>query len=115
MKRVTFLFAALFLLLTFVLACGQKEERAAAPRPAAAARKTLVYQCEGGQSFTVEFVDNAKFALFTLNGETLKLPQAVSGSGARYSDGHTTLWIKGDGAFVMVDDKITIKNCKVKK
>jgi len=108
MKRFTCLLAAVLLLLTFVLACGQKEE-------SAAANQTFVYQCEGGQSFTVEFVDNAKFALFTLNGMTLKLPQAISGSGARYSDGHTTLWIKGDGAFVMEGDKITIKDCKVKK
>jgi membrane-bound inhibitor of C-type lysozyme len=108
MKRCNCLLAAVLLLLTFVLACGQKEE-------SAAANQTLVYQCEGGQSFTVEFVDNAKFALFTLNGKTLKLPQAISGSGARYSDGHTTLWIKGDGAFVMDGDKITIKDCQVKK
>jgi membrane-bound inhibitor of C-type lysozyme len=115
MKRFTFLILALFLLLTLVLECGQREEHATAPQPAAAAHKTLVYQCEGGQSFTVQFVDNAKFALFTLNGKTLKLPQAISGSGARYSDGHTTLWIKGDGAFVMEGDKIVIKDCKVKK
>jgi membrane-bound inhibitor of C-type lysozyme len=108
MKRCNCVLLTLLLLLAFVPACGQKEE-------SAAAHKTFVYQCEGGQSFTVEFVDNAKFALFTLNGKTLTLPQAISGSGARYSDGHTTLWIKGDGAFVMEDDKITIKDCKVKK
>jgi membrane-bound inhibitor of C-type lysozyme len=108
MKRFNCLLVAVLLLLTFVLACGQKEEHAAA-------NKTFVYQCEGGQSFTVQFIDDAKLALFTLNGKTLKLPQAISGSGARYSDGHTTLWIKGDGAFVMEGDKITIKDCKVKK
>jgi membrane-bound inhibitor of C-type lysozyme len=108
MKRYNCLLVAALLLLTFALACGQKEEPAAA-------HKTFVYQCEGSQSFTVEFVDNAKSALFTLNGKTLKLPQAISGSGARYSDGHTTLWIKGDGAFVMEGDKIVIKDCKVKK
>jgi membrane-bound inhibitor of C-type lysozyme len=108
-NRFSCLLVAVLLLLTFVLACGQKQESAAG------SHKTFVYQCEGGQSFTVEFVDNARFALLTLNGKTLKLPQAISGSGARYSDGHTTLWIKGDGAFVMEGDKITIKDCKVKK
>ena len=115
MKRLNCLLMAVLLGLTLVLACGQKDAQAQAHQPAATAHQTFVYQCEGGQSFTVEFIDNARFALFTLNGKTLKLPQAMSGSGARYSDGHTTLWIKGDGAFVMEGDKIVIKDCKVKK
>jgi membrane-bound inhibitor of C-type lysozyme len=113
MKQLKYM--PIVLLLLTLLACGQKEGPAAARQPAGTAHKTLVYQCEGGQSFTVEFIDNAKSALFTLNGKTLKLPLAISGSGARYSDGHTTLWIKGDGAFVMVDEKILIKDCTVKK
>jgi membrane-bound inhibitor of C-type lysozyme len=115
MKCLNCLSLALLLLLTLILACGQKEAPAPAHQPAAAAPKTFVYQCEGGQSFTVEFIDNAEFALFTLKNQTLKLPHALSGSGARYSDGHTTLWIKGDGAFVEVDGKIILKDCRVKK
>jgi membrane-bound inhibitor of C-type lysozyme len=114
-KRINIFLIVMLLLLTFVLACGQKEEPASAHQQATAAQKTFVYRCEGGQSFTVEFIDNAEFALFTLNNQTLKLPHALSGSGARYSDGHTTLWIKGDGAFVEVDGKIILKDCRVKK
>jgi membrane-bound inhibitor of C-type lysozyme len=112
MKRLNFLLIVV-LVVTFMIACGQPEALAQACQPAA--HQPLIYQCGGGQSFTVEFIDHAKSALFTLNGKTLKLPQAMSGSGARYSDGHTTLWIKGDGAFVMEGDKIVIKDCKVKK
>jgi len=107
MKRFYCLLIAVLLLLAFVPAC-QKEQ-------AAASHKVFVYQCEGGQSFTVEFADHATSVLFTLHGKTLKLPQTVSGSGARYSDGHTTLWIKGNTAFVMEDDKIIIRDCKIKK
>jgi membrane-bound inhibitor of C-type lysozyme len=115
MKRPDFCYLTVLFLFALVLACSQKEEPAPARQPLGAAHKTFVYQCEGGQSFTVEFVDKAELALFTLNGKTLKLPHALSGSGARYSDGHTTLWIKGDGAFVEVDGKIIIKDCIVKK
>jgi membrane-bound inhibitor of C-type lysozyme len=115
MKRLNFCPVAVLLLLAFVLACSQKEGPAPARQPLGAPHKTFVYRCEGGQSFTVEFVDKAEVALFTLDGKTLKLPHALSGSGARYSDGHTTLWIKGDGAFVEVDGKIVIKDCTVKR
>jgi membrane-bound inhibitor of C-type lysozyme len=115
MKRLNYLPVSVLLSLTMLLACGQKEGPAPAHQPTGAAPKTFVYQCEGGQGFTVAFIDNAQFALFTLNGKTLKLPHALSGSGARYSDGQTTLWIKGDGAFVEVDGNITLKDCKVKK
>ncbi len=34
-----------------------------------------------------------------------------SGSGARYSDGTTTFWNKGDEALVEVDDEIVYQNC----
>jgi membrane-bound inhibitor of C-type lysozyme len=116
MKCLNCLSLALLLLLTLMLlACGEKEGPVPAHLQATAAQKPFVYQCEGGQSFTVEFIDNAEFALFTLNNQTLKLPHALSGSGARYSDGHTTLWIKGDGTFVEADGKIILKDCQVKK
>jgi membrane-bound inhibitor of C-type lysozyme len=115
MKRLNFLPITMLLFLTVIMACGQHEAPAPAHQPAAATPKTFIYQCAGGQSFTVQFIDNAQFALFTLNNKTLKLPQAISGSGARYSDGHTTLWIKGEGAFVEVDGNIVLKDCQVKK
>jgi membrane-bound inhibitor of C-type lysozyme len=98
-----------------LLACSRQEESPQAPQPAGTIIGPLVYRCEGGQGFTVEFVNDARYALLTLNGQIHKLPQAISGSGARYSDGKTTLWIKGDEGFVEVDGQIILKDCKVKK
>jgi putative lipoprotein len=36
----------------------------------------------------------------------LKLPQVISGSGARYSDGETTFWIKGDDAYMEINGSV---------
>jgi membrane-bound inhibitor of C-type lysozyme len=103
------------LCLSALLACSRQEEPPQARPPAGTIIGPLEYRCEGGQGFTVEFDNQAHHALLTMNGQTLKLPQALSGSGARYSDGRTTLWIKGDGGFVEVDGQIILKDCKVRK
>jgi membrane-bound inhibitor of C-type lysozyme len=46
-----------------------------------------------------------------MNGETRTLPRVESGSGAKYSDGTTTFWTKGDEAFVQVNDEMVISDC----
>jgi membrane-bound inhibitor of C-type lysozyme len=80
-----------------------------------AAPQRAVFQCQGGKSFTVEFVDNGNSALLHMDGKSITLPQVPSGSGARYSDGKTTLWTKGDEALVEINGKIILKDCKIKK
>jgi len=47
-----------------------------------------------------------------LAGRTLSLPQVLSGSGARYSDGATTFWNKGDGALFEMNGT-SYNDCKV--
>jgi membrane-bound inhibitor of C-type lysozyme len=100
--------------LTLILACGQQEEPIKVQKPAPAS-KLLVFNCEGGKGFTVEFDDKDENALLTLNDKTLKLPHVPSGSGAKYSNGKTTFWTKGEKSFVEVDGKIILRDCKVKK
>ena len=80
-----------------------------------AAPQRAVYQCEGGKSFTVGFVDNGNSALLPIEGNSIKLSHVPSGSGARYSNGKTALWTKGDEAFVETNGKIVLKDCKIKK
>lgn len=44
-------------------------------------------------------------------GRTVTLPQVISGSGARYSNGPTTFWNKGDSALFEMNG-VSYQNCK---
>lgn len=85
---------------------------AIAPLPVKAQGRTITYQCSQGKTFTSEFSPNTALVKLDRN-QTLTLPQILSGSGARYSDGRTTLFIKGDEAFIEVNDKVTFEQCVV--
>ena len=45
------------------------------------------------------------------DGTKAVLPQVISASGARYSDGATTLWNKGNTVFIMKGEEITVQDC----
>ncbi|QZA81315.1 YbaY family lipoprotein [Deefgea piscis] len=68
------------------------------------------YQCDEGQSFTIRMTTPDSLEL--LSGWTFqKLPHVISASGAKYSDGSTTVWLKGQGGFLEVDEVIVANNC----
>ena len=52
---------------------------------------------------------------YAVRRRDLQLPHMISGSGARYSDGKTTLWNKGDTVFVEVNDKIVVRDCMLER
>lgn len=60
------------------------------------------YLCKGrfdATPLTAFFFNGAPSAVVLLVGEqATRLPQAISASGGRYSDGSQTFWIKGDRA-----------------
>lgn len=60
------------------------------------------YLCKGrfdAVPVTALFFKGQPSELVLLEGQTaLRLPQALSASGARYSDGQQTFWVKGDQA-----------------
>ena len=58
---------------------------------------TFAFDCSDGSYVVARFEGQERLWLF-LPGRTLDLPRARSGSGARYSDGATTFWIKGHEA-----------------
>jgi len=69
-----------------------------------------VYKCDQGKSFSAVYKDNGT-ATTTFGSKVLVLNQVESGSGARYSDGSVTLYIKGDTAFVEVGKNKLFVNC----
>ena len=94
--------AALGLALT--LSCSQAK--------VASEQKWLSFRCPDGQTVMAQFqLPEDQFVKVRFAGREVQLPHVISGSGARYSDGTTTLWNKGDSVFVEVNDKIVVQDC----
>lgn len=100
-------------LLATVLLAGCQPKKPAAQEHAsdrattAAVTTPYVYTCSEYR-FTARFEPEA--AVLTLPDRELRLPQVLSASGARYSDGEATFWIKGDDATLEIDGK-TYADC----
>jgi membrane-bound inhibitor of C-type lysozyme len=78
--------------------------------------KAWAYSCPDGYTFTITYSnpDNAgDIAIFEDASGTTKLPRAVSASGAKYSNGATIFWSKGEEAMVTVADDVQHKGCRV--
>lgn len=77
-----------------------------------AAGETVVFNCPDGETVTAQFTD-ADEAIVTLPDQApLTLPATEAASGARYSDGTTTFWNKGDEAMVEIDDTVVLSGCQ---
>ncbi len=85
-------------------------QRALNPNTIAApsANTGMAFRCDE-LDFIAKFSDNTVQIL--LAGRTLVLPQVVSGSGARYSDGNNTFWSKGNQAQLELNG-VSYKGCK---
>lgn len=106
--------AVLTAIAALLAACALRETPAGdgASRGAAAARpagRTLVYHCPDGFRFTARI--EGESAWLFLPQRTVRLPQVPSASGARYSDGGTTYWSKGEEA-QLTSDGHTRKGCQ---
>jgi len=75
---------------------------------------TAIFKCQGGKSIDATFYANS-VDLKLSDGRSLTVPQAMSGSGARYANKDETFvfWNKGDTAFVTEgkDGKETYSGC----
>lgn len=58
----------------------------------------VIYRCDDGKGATASFVTAPNAVLLTTGGQSFRLPQGMSGSGARYTDGTVLFWIKGNDA-----------------
>ena len=62
----------------------------------------------------LELYENVDIAFLTVPGKRLYLHRMPSASGVTYSDGNTTLWIKGQNASIKIEGQTESKNCSVK-
>jgi len=69
------------------------------------------FVCADGTSVPATFDNEAENVTITLPDGTLTLPQVVAASGARYSDGTTTFWNKGNEATLEVNGTVVYESC----
>ncbi len=72
----------------------------------------LPYRCDNGMRFTVSFDKGANSATLQMNAERLILPGVPSASGAKYTDGKTTLFTKGKTATLDRVGLPPVQDCK---
>jgi membrane-bound inhibitor of C-type lysozyme len=89
---------------TLMLSCSQADV-------GAQQQKWLSFRCPDGRTVMARFEPQDQFVNVRFAGREMRLPRVISGSGARYSDGKTTLWNRGRSVFVEVDDKIVVQDC----
>lgn len=53
---------------------------------------SAVYRCALNIDVVADYAPDGKSVTLHIQGKTLTLPIAMSGSGARYSDGKSTIW-----------------------
>ncbi|MFC3395416.1 MliC family protein [Brenneria rubrifaciens] len=75
--------------------------------------ETFHYQC-GTMPLTVTMQTGEKSSSqvsFLLDGDRHHLPQVISASGTRYSDGTYTFWSKGNHAFIQRGERVIVDDC----
>lgn len=91
------------LILPIVLGCSSGK----------AFKSGITYTCDGGKSFVLELYENVDIAFVKTNGKRFYLHRMPSVSKVKYSDGKTTLWIKGQTASVEIEGQTEFENCSV--
>ncbi len=85
-------------------------QRVSNPVAAEAPKSNIAaFKCDDIE-FIAKFPNNDKVEIM-LAGRTVILPHVISGSGARYSDGSTTFWNKGNEALFEMNG-VSYKGCK---
>ena len=71
----------------------------------------VIYKCEANKQLVVRYLDGGKAALVMYPDREFRLDAVRTASGARYSNGRTTLVTKGDEALREEDGKTLFANC----
>lgn len=78
----------------------------------AQAQAGTIFRCDDGKPVTASFLNATNEVLITTGGRSFRLPQGMSGSGARYTDGSAVFWIKGNDAQLELPGRST--NCRTR-
>ena len=77
-------------------------------------QRTYEYVCPDGYEFSIRYSgseDPGDIALLEDTSGRTKLPRAPAASGARYSDGVTVFWAKGDEAMILRGTVVEHSGC----
>jgi len=86
---------------------GAKEQDLSRPPPGATA-----YQCEAGKRLFVRYLENGAAAWVILPEREFRLNKVTSASGARYSNGNSTLETSGAATTLWDGASVTHSGCK---
>jgi membrane-bound inhibitor of C-type lysozyme len=100
-----FLYLGILLLLFTLTSCTS---------PKGISTQKFIYQCDEGKTLSVEFDTRREMVMLTINRRWIYLPRVPSASGAKYSDGNTIFWLKGETATIEIDKGNRYQNCRPK-
>lgn len=95
-------FSATLILLCSILqfACTASRQQTQTSASTQTLVKTYVFECKDKSSFTVQF-ENDKARVFLPVGY-VSIPRVPAASGAKYSDGKTSIWHRGKDALIQL-------------
>jgi len=105
MNRALFLYLGILLLLFTLTGCSS---------PKGISTEKFIYECDEGKTLSVEFDTRGEMVMLTINRRWIYLPRVPSASGAKYSDGNSIFWLKGEVATIEIDKGNIYQNCRPK-
>ena len=100
---------AALLLVVWLVGCSWFGSGGDVPR---VPRGATAYKCDGGKDLYVRYLDGGKSAMVIFPEREFRLDAVATGSGARYSNGSTTLSTQGSEAMLEEGGSVTFANCK---
>ena len=75
----------------------------------------ITYACPDGYEFNVTYAntDGREFAVFEDTTGSTRMPRVVAASGAKFTNGVTTFWSKGEEAMVIVHGAPGHRDCRL--
>ncbi|MGQ9645994.1 MAG: MliC family protein [Thermodesulfobacteriota bacterium] len=101
--RAFFLYIGILLFFFILTGCSS---------PKGISTQKFLYQCDEGKTLWVEFDSRAEMVMLTIDRRWIYLPRVPSASGAKYSDGNSIFWMKGEVASIEIDRSRIFQNCR---